>query len=80
MSRSIIMPASLPSISPEWMPHCHSSVGLFDFLSASGVKWPSFDAMTIQMSRPWGLLPSEIIFSVCGEASTSLRSHATVSS
>ena len=52
--------------------------GLAVARSASGVNARSFDAMTIQMSRPSGLLPSETSFS-SGAAAASFRSQATVS-
>src|SRR6185369_4406308 len=61
------------------MPPCANSVGLPVRLSASGMKSCSFDATTIQMSRPSGLLPSDTMRS-CGAAAVRRRKYATVSS
>ena len=78
-SRRSIIPASLPSISPAWMPAWAKRVGRPLARRASAVLAPSFEATTSQRSRPSGLLPSETIARF-GAAATSLRSQATVSS
>ena len=79
MSRSSISPASLPSISPAWIPDWASSVGLPPARIASGVKARSAEAITIQRSCPAPLFPRETSFS-SGAACASRRSQATVSS
>ena len=52
MSRSSASEASLPSISPEWMPFWISTIGLPVARAASGVNAPLADTITSGRSRP----------------------------
>src|ERR1051325_3284927 len=61
------------------MPSCARIVDFPLLPNPSGVNSFSRDAITIQMSRPSGDFPSEIIFN-SGAAATSLRNQDTVSS
>ncbi len=68
ISRSSIRPASLPSISPPWMPACASTTGL------PGLP---LRARTSSRSRPSLVLPNTSSDS-SGEAATSRCNHARV--
>ncbi len=57
MSRSRARLASLPSISPEWMPFWIRMTGLPVARAASGVKARSLETMSSGRSRPWPLTP-----------------------
>ena len=57
MSRSSASVASLPSISPEWMPFWISTIGLPVARASSGVNARSFDSTTSGSARPWPLVP-----------------------
>ena len=78
MSRSNIIPASLPSISPEWIPAWASSVGRPLARKSAGLLAPSFDAMTSHKVRPSLLLPIARIVT-CGLALASFCSQSSVS-
>jgi hypothetical protein len=73
MSRSSIMPASLPSISPGWMPAWTSSTGL----SGSNLS-PSLETYSTSRSRPSGDWP-KLSMRISGEAASSFSSQARVS-
>jgi hypothetical protein len=78
MSRSSIIPASLPSISPEWMPAWASRMGLPGSSLGSGPSSGSLLTKTASRSRPWADLPKTVTFT-SGEAASSFSSQARVS-
>jgi len=57
-SRSTQKPASLPSISPAWMPPSASSTGRFFAWLALGSKVPSALATSASIGRPCGVWPN----------------------
>ena len=57
-SRSARKPASLPSISPAWIPPCTSSTGTPRFFACSAVSAPVRVTASASIGRPSGVRPN----------------------